>query len=148
MAQLSFTNKFQVITKPPQNHRHKLDFAHNFRPIYIVSRVFGLMPFSFMYKINGDIEKSTITKLDILWFLISMCTYSFGTYTLSQLIFPRGPSIYASQTSHLVVLSDNIMIMLGLILGFFAVVFDMYNRSKFVEIVKKFIIFDKKVSKF
>lgn len=142
MSQLLSTNKFQVITEPPQNLRHKYDFIQNFRPIYIVSRVFGMMPFSIVYQANGDIESSTITKFDILWLSISICIYSFGIYTQAQFIFPRGSDIY---TSHLVVLSDNITVMLGLILGLFAICFDMYNRSKFVEVVKKFSNFDKKV---
>lgn len=144
MSQLSIKNKCQAFPELPQTHRSKYDFAYNFRPIYIVSRVFGLMPFSFTYQANGEIDKPTVTKLDGFWFSISMCTYSFGIYTLSQLIFPRS-NIYISP---LVIFSDNMTVILGLILGFFAVGFDMYNRTKLVGIVKRIIAFDKKVWKF
>lgn len=143
MSEISFANKIQVITEPPEiRGRHRNDFTRSFRLIHIVSRIFGLMPFSIVCQANGDIDRPTVTKIDILWFLISMFVYSFGIFTLSQLIFPRGSNIYAS---HLVVLSDNITIALGLVLGFFAIVFDMNNRSKLVGIVKKISLFDKKV---
>lgn len=143
MSEISFTNKIQVIAESPEvRGHHRNDFVSSFRLIHIVSRIFGLMPFSIVCQANGDIDRPTVTKFDILWFLISMCVYSFGIFTLSQLIFPRGSNIYAS---YLVVLSDNITITLGLVLGFFAIVFDMNNRSKLVGIVKKISIFDKKV---
>lgn len=146
MAQITPTNskKLQVLTESPQIHRSKNDFAQSFRVVYIVSRVFGLMPFTVAYNVNGEIEKPTVTKLDAVWFLISICVYSVGIYSLSQLIFPRGENIYASP---LVVLSDNISVMLGLILGLTCAIFDLYNRVKLINIVKHFIAFDKKVIK-
>lgn len=146
MSQNPTTNskKFQVITEPPQIHPRKNEFVQSFRVIYIVSRVFGLMPFTIAYNMNGEIEKPTVTKIDAIWFLISICVYSFGIYTLSQLIFPRGLDIYISP---LVVLSDNMSVMLGLILGLTCTIFDMFNRSKLIDIVKRFIAFDKKVMK-
>lgn len=142
MAEFPFTKKCQALTEPPKVLHHKRDFAHNFHLIYIVSRVFGLMPFNITYQANGNIDKPTITKFDGLWFSISICANLFGIYTLTQLIFPRGSDIY---TSHLVILGDNLAVILGLFLGFFAVASDMNNRSKLVDIVNKIIAFDKKV---
>lgn len=144
MSQIPPTSskKFQAITEPPRNHCRKNEFAQNFRVIYIVSRVLGLMPFTVAYNMNGEIEKPTVTKLDVLWFLTSICVYSLGIYKLSQLIFPRGEDIY---TSPLVVLSDNMSVMLGLILGLTCSIFDMCNRHKLISIVKQFVDFDKKV---
>lgn len=138
------SRKFQIITAPPRIHRRKNDFARSFRIVYIVSRVFGLMPFTVAYNMNGEIEKPTFTKPDVLWFLISICVYSFGIFTQLQFMFPSDLEHY---TSPLVVLSDSVIIMLGLILAFLAIFSDMCHRSKLVDIAKRFITFDKKVIK-
>lgn len=95
-----------------------------------------------LINMNGDVEKPIVTKLDVLWFLISKCVYSLGIYMQSQLMPPRDLKIHSSP---LVVFGDNMLIMLGLILTFFAISSDMYHRTKLINIVKQFTTFDKKV---
>lgn len=142
MAQHSFINKIGIPFKPSQKIHKKINFVHSFRPIYIVSRAFGLMPFSMAYQSNGAIQKPTVCMLDILWFLFSIGVNGFGIYTLSASIIRKPLS---KEPAHLVVLSIYLIVILGLFLGLFTIIFDMCNRSKLVDIVKNFIIFDNKV---
>lgn len=52
---------------PTTNVSKKIDFAYNFRPNYYISRVFGLMPFTIAYDLNGDIQGAKFTKFDRLY---------------------------------------------------------------------------------
>ena len=62
----------------------KLNFMDSFRPVYYFSRIFGLLPFSFIYDSNGDVQKTKITKFDGLWFLISMFVYVLMSFFLKN----------------------------------------------------------------
>lgn len=48
------------------------NFAYGFRPIYYSSRIFGLMPFTFVYNSKGKIDGSKVELVDILWLIISI----------------------------------------------------------------------------
>lgn len=58
----------------------KDSFAYCFRPVYIVSRIFGLMPFSITFGSNGEIRKSNVSKFDVFWFVVWLCLLLFGVF--------------------------------------------------------------------
>lgn len=60
----------------------KLTFAHSFKPVYILCRIFGFMPFTIAYDSNGAIQTAQIGVADIMWFIISI-----GIYLSSALYF-------------------------------------------------------------
>lgn len=60
----------------------KLTFAHSFKPVYILCRIFGFMPFTIAYDSNGAIQSARIGVIDFMWFLISI-----GVYLSSALYF-------------------------------------------------------------
>lgn len=134
--ELNQSNKTNTIT-------NKMNFAYSFRPVYYFSRMFGLLPFSIVYDSNGDVLRARVTAIDILWFIISVCIYlllAFLSYTNMRL--PDGPI-----ESPLLIASDYTLLIVGLIYGAVIIVFDMYNRSTFIDILKKFTAFDMEVNR-
>lgn len=58
-----------------RNNSKKLTFAHSFKPVHILCRIFGFMPFTIAYNANGAIQTARIRKIDFMWFLISIGIY-------------------------------------------------------------------------
>lgn len=81
MKMLNYSNAKSDVRTNNINHRaawQKDTFAYCFRPIHIVSRAFGLMPFSITFDSNGEIQKSNVSKFDVLWFVVWLCLLLFG----------------------------------------------------------------------
>lgn len=112
-----------------------LNFMQSFRPVYYVSRVFGLKPFSIIYDSNGAVQQSKITKFDGLWFVISMCIYVMMAFSVEE-----------STDGKFIFLLGNVFTIFGLACSVLTIIFDMYNRSRFIDILKNISIFDKEVS--
>lgn len=124
-----------------ENHPRELYFAHSFRPVYYISRFFGLMPFSIIYGLDGKAHEPRVSVLDNLWFMIAVCLYMTLTSLISQNIgVPKGPNIPV-----MLVFTYDMILVVGLAFGAAIAVMDMWNRSKFVEILKIFHTFDKEV---
>lgn len=58
-----------------QIHSKKLTFAHSFKPVHTLCRIFGFMPFTIAYDTNGAIQKARLGVMDFIWFLISIGIY-------------------------------------------------------------------------
>lgn len=118
----------------------KFGFVDSFLPIYFFLRVIGFMPFSIGCEANGEVRKAQVSLLDGLWFVISICLY-------------LGIAIYCSQNgglpldaSYVLVMGDFLLLIVGFVYGAVAIAMDMFNRNRLVNIVNKFIIFDKEVN--
>lgn len=119
----------------------KDSFAHCVRPIYIISRVFGLMPFSITFHPNGEVQKSNVSKFNILWFVSALCLLFFGIFLTLRM--PDEHSSDSKTFSIISVLGDTGILLLGLIAGSLAIVLGMCNRHKLINIIKRITIFDK-----
>lgn len=115
--------------------------AHCFRPIYIVSRVFGLMPFSITFQSNGEVQKSNVSKIDISWFVTSLCLLIFGIFLVVRTVIvqPSDPEVFSIINA----LGDTGILMTGLIVGSLSIVLDLCNRHKWINIVKRITLSDK-----
>lgn len=115
---------------------------HNFKAIYYFSRCFGLWPFTIAYNANGSIKEACLCQFDYLWFLISICVYltalHFTYEHIKTLQFLNEKAFF----SHLIY---NLIQIPPLLLGVIGSVFDMLNRRRLVNILKKFTIFDEEV---
>lgn len=119
----------------------ELNFAYSVRPIYYFARVFGLFPYTIVHDTNDDIKEARVTFIDICWFVLSICVYLFlAIYCYENLQLPTDPNV-----SYVLILGDYSLLILGLIFGAAVIVADMYNRNKFMDIMKKFNSFDKEV---
>lgn len=50
-------------------------FHYAFKPLYVVSRLIGLMPFSIVRGANGNILACKVTVFDFIWFFITIIWY-------------------------------------------------------------------------
>lgn len=132
IVQISSNNDKE--TTRNDGHVKKFNFMSSFRPVYCVSRLFGLMPFSFIYDSNGDVLQSKVTRLDGLWLVISICFYTLTAYYMP--LFNK-----VKLTFYLKYICE----IVAFICTDLAIIVDLYNRSKFIDIFKKITIFDKEV---
>lgn len=145
MAQSSLENPFHITTKSAS--KQNFNSLHSYyRPIYVVSRIFGQLPFSFQFESNGNIHRPVIKMLDALWFLLSMSAlicfmyFSFEYFNYGQ----KSADLFGIRTSFV---GTNLIAGTGLILGLLTIVLDMCNRFKLVDIFKKIYSFDQRVSR-
>lgn len=130
--------------KPNKNSSRSvhLNFMHSFRPIYYVSRCFGLMPFSIVSDLNGMALNPNVCAVDILWFITSISLYTILTViTYKNMGFAKAASV-----PFVLIFADDMILAIGLINAIILIILDMYNRSKLVDILKMFQIFDAEVS--
>lgn len=143
MAQPQIAYKNQVQVDNQRAAVQRPNFAYSFRPIYLVSRIFGLMPFSIAYYPNGDIDKPKIGIVDGLWFAISLCVYIFGIYKASDY---TGYNETNTRMCLVSAIGFTICFELGLVFGCLSIVFDMGNRFKLIDIIREFTIYDQEAS--
>lgn len=115
-------------------HKDHPNFAYSFRPVYLFLRLFGLMPFSIIYNSNDEIQKCKITKFDGCWFVISLSMYLLMAIFIKVIHVPTSFSILGT-----------IFGILGYTYSFSAIVVNMWNRNRFVKILKQITIFDMEV---
>ena len=119
----------------------KQKFNSSFRPIYIVSRIFGQMPFSIAYHSNGEIRRPVAKKFDAVWFVVSISVFIYYMFRLSKSFNMK--KRFTTEILHVV---DTFVSEIVLFHGFLAIILDMCNRFKLVDIFKMMIIFDKKAN--
>lgn len=119
-----------------------IDFCYNVRPIQFYSRIFGLIPFSIVRGANGEILEPRVKLFDFLWFIVAICFYLW-----LSVAHVRALETQQNPTHTILLLGDFILIASGIAFGAVVVVMDMFNRFRIVDILRKFTIFDKRVSK-
>lgn len=140
MARYPDENRIQI--KIQKDSNQIIDFTHSFRPIYVVSRIFGQMPFSITSHSNGEIRRPRVSNLDVVWFVISSCIYIYAAFISSKSIYATLDNNFSNISTVGVVIIFETMMILGLL----SIVFDMCFRLKFINILNKFTTFDEKVS--
>lgn len=116
-----------------------MNFECGIRPIYYISRVIGLWPFSIVHNSNGLIQRTEIRFFDALWFLVSIAIYFIATLTIFE-------GIKQSHSSNLMIMIFNYILQItGLAFGTLIIAVDMYNRNKIANILEMFTSFDNKV---
>lgn len=140
IPQLLIKNPFRINHKnASQQNRNSF---YSFRPVYIISRIFGQMPFSIVYNSNGTIFRPAVNKLDGLWFPLSIIVFVFSMYPS----FKYFTSIENFESISTVSFVGNFCIFgCSSLLGF-SIVLDMCIRFRFVDVFKKIAIFDQRVS--
>lgn len=118
-----------------------LNFAYSFRPVYYLSRVFGLMPFSIEYDLIGQPQVPRVNRIDAMWFVIVICLYlSMAYISYEKMNFPQDSSI-----PYILFLGEYLFQILDLVYGALIIGLDMCNRYKLVNILKKLTLFDEEV---
>lgn len=120
----------------------KLNFEYCLRPIYFISRVSGLLPFSVARDSNGIIHAPRINAFDFVFFIVSISWYLFLTFVSFREI-QFWPNLNKSQV---LTVSNYSLLIVTLIFGALTITMDLFNRAKLIDILKKFITFDQNVS--
>lgn len=118
---------------------------HGFQSIYYCSRCAGLWPFTIAYHSNGTIKEARVHLFDIVWFFISICLYLIGAIiTYEYYMYTDHPTedLYRSDLLFFV------LVVPPYFFGAFGIVLDMLKRKSLVNILEKFINFDRGVSFF
>lgn len=70
--------------KTPEKHDNskKVSFFSGLRPIFRLSRVFGLMPFSIIRSCDAGALEPRVKPRDILWLIVSIFVYSITAYVM------------------------------------------------------------------
>lgn len=133
-------NRFEV----PKNKvcLKTINFAFSFQPAYYFCRVFGLMPFSFVYNSAGEIQKPRICIFDGLWFVIVICWYLLNAFNIYRIL----NSLQDPNVPYIITLGYYVFIILGLIYACGNIVMDTLNRFKWFDIWKNFSNFDREVN--
>lgn len=131
--------------KPTQDklRTENINFLHSFGPVYYYSRLFGLMPFTIDCDASHGIPKPHIDIFDGIWFLLSILIYiTMAIIAYNDMKLPQD----SDTASFILILGDYVLLILGLIYSALIIIFDMYNRFRLIEILNKFITFDRDVS--
>lgn len=116
-----------------------------FRPIYCYSRIFGFLPFSIVRNSNGEMESCKVKTIDFLWFAISFCIClllaMYNYYLFTTYINP-----YLQIAMYVLKIGNTVLVMLNFISSAILSAIEMYNRHKFLDILKEFEHFDREAS--
>lgn len=123
-----------------KRRQNTLNFFHCIRPIYRISRLYGLTPFSFKFNSNAEVIGYEVKPFDLAWFIISLLIYSLVAYFCFKSI-----TIKNAESSFALVIGNHLIVVVGFLFGAFSIVLDMYNRENLVNIITTFTDFDNKV---
>lgn len=128
-----------LTTNDQQRSRH--NFYYCFQPIFIISRIFGLLPFTIHSDLRGNIERVKIGALNVLWLVISivfnmilMCIMKYSSR--NKLDF-GSPVLY---------LADQLIWISGFLIMVISMALDVFNRNRLLKILRNLIAFDKYVN--
>lgn len=128
------------------NNTKKLNFPCNFKVNYHFLRAFGLWPFSLIRDSNGEFQKPKITKIDLLWSLVSILSYisaSIGFYMNAKALEMKTTDL---KIESIMINVDYMRIVFSLIFVAISIAVDMFNRFKLVNVLNNFVRFDESVS--
>lgn len=123
----------------------KKNMFDGFRPIFYFCRAFGLLPFSIVCNPHGEVQTCKVKIIDCLWFATSICAcllmaiFNYRMLSLSADHHRKSATIIPIVANYILQLLTFIFTALFFILN-------MYNRDKFIQMLKMFEHFDKEAS--
>lgn len=112
------------------------------RPMYVISRIFGMLPFRILRSSAGDsIVGQCVGPIDLIWFFVTIGIHFYLAFSSIQNI----AADQHWQTKSLFSIGDNFIVLYDITIAILTIILDMINRHRFINILKKFIEFDKKV---
>lgn len=115
-----------------------MNFGVLFRPLYYLSRIWGLAPFSITTNSNGEIKKTKIRIRDVLIFLISIIIHLLFSFISHK----RYKLLEKPTTLDLCIYLFEIF---SFAYGTLLAIMNACSRFKMIDMLKMFNSFDKKV---
>lgn len=136
------------MVKPKQrtNISQQLDFPSSFKPNYYFLRALGLWPFSFVRDSDGKIQEPKITKLDLLWFIVSILLYILASIFNSENNQTKDREYMHVKILRIITYGVYLRLTLSLLFVALIIGIDMCNRFKLVKVLKTIVDFDDLVS--
>lgn len=120
-----------------------MNFGSVFRPLYHLSRVWGLAPFSIASNPNGELQNPKIGFSDGVWLLTTILIYlSFASYSLNAFQTARKT---LNRGTWILILCARILALFAFVYGILTIIISLCNRFKLINIVKMFARFDEEV---
>lgn len=117
----------------------QLNFFHCFQPFHMISRIFGLLPFTMNLEPNGNIASASVGATDVIR-CVSFIAIIFiaGYFVGSSMKHPHTNLAYSYPMIY-----NQVFWFGGCITWIIAIALDMINRNRFVAIITELIAFDK-----
>lgn len=140
---MSLTSSEKVLLDgKKQQETGQLNFYDCLKPLHMISKVFGLLPFTIHLSPNGWIERADIGVFNAAWFIFSIAINLVFAYFAQ--ISPRGN---ANAESAVAVFTDRFVWILQLLMCLSSIILCMLNRNRYLRILRQFIVFDKNVKR-
>lgn len=133
----------QRVVIPEEQSKIPVTLYDCIKPVYFVSRMCGLMPFSIRCDSNGQVQEARVGPFDALWF-IGAITTNLALIVFTVTLLREQPIANEFLILHLGSRVLTIAAYVGII---FAIILDMVHRKGLIKILKDLLTFDKNVSK-
>lgn len=140
ISMIKMDDPYQIAVKKTGSNKAD-DFIYSYRPMYYFARFFGLLPFSFVYDSNGELQAPRVTIFDGVWFVLSVVFYLMLAISSFE-----GFEIIPNDPAPLVNLINALLLTVGLCNGATMIVVNMCVRFRFTAILKTITAFDKEAS--
>lgn len=122
-----------------------MSLIHTSRPLHIVAKIFGLLPFSIGISPKKRLIHPNISIIDLIWFVITLTTKLIMIilicYSFRVAAFQRVEMLFMYKCSRMILIYDlTFVVVCG--------ISDVINRSMIVQIMNEFSQIDKEVSDF
>lgn len=104
--------------------------------VYVTARVFGFWPFSIEFDAKCQKSHTKVTKLDYMWFIVTLAFYCVGIRFATYNPFPSAEFSFTEVALNQLTQLVNILIIV------LCIVMDMVNRNILWKIIVKLKIFD------
>lgn len=137
----SIGSEVSIIT-PENTNSKKSTFAYGIQPIYWFSRIFGYMPFKFVYDSNGVIRGARIRVIDVLWAIFSIGLHLFA---MIHFLLTAGCTTENFEKSIILANGTKALVFLRRIFNCLCLGMELCSCFQLVDIFQRLNSFDEKV---
>lgn len=137
---MSLTSSEKVLFADAKSQKTpQLNFYHCIKPLHMISKAFGLLPFKVHTQVNGKMDQS-VGAIDIIRFVGCIVINLILSYHAQT--SPRSTAI---EGKTILYFSYRLVWFCQIVICIMSIVLDMVNRHRFLEILRAVTAFDKNV---
>lgn len=135
----SVSSETSLMTDINRLRMKRLNFYYSIRPAFVMSRLFGLLPFKINLDSNGNV-KSVTANMQI--FVVTLVLNLAMAYAIQY-----SPRTKIGFSNSIMYVQDRLFCNAVFVLFLLSITLDVINRKRLVKIIRGFIAFDKNVRK-
>lgn len=128
------------LTNAKVQRSERLNFYVCIKPLTVISKILGLMPYTIHVNRKSQIKKTSISVFNIIWFISCIMINLFLSYFVQ-----KSSRAKANVASSVALFSDRFIWFAELFMYLSSIVLAMSNRNRFPTILQSIIDFDKEV---